>query len=116
MSGRGTVIVLGLAGLAVAALLGLTGYFVARETIALPATSVPAGEDLAPPARSATTAPIDTTPPTTRERTETDEDEGGRGRGRGRGGDDSSGSSADDDRSGSSGSGRGRGRGRGGDD
>jgi hypothetical protein len=110
------VVVLALAGLAVAALLGLTGYFVARETIALPATSLPAGDDLAPVTTGQATRPR-TTPATTRERTETDDDDGGRGRGRGRGGDDdSSGSSADEDRSGSGGSGRGRGRGRGGDD
>jgi hypothetical protein len=113
VTGRGTVVVLALAGLAVAALLGLTGYFVARETIALPATSLPAGDDLAPIATGrSTTARTDTAPTTTRERTETDEDDGGRGRGRGRGGE----TQRDDDRSGSDGSGRGRGRGRGGDD
>jgi hypothetical protein len=139
--GPGTVVVLGVAGLAIAALLGLSGYFVARETIALPATSLPAGDDLAPaPAttgqatqpqsRTGTTArttptPEETTPSrgtppmtTGRAATETDDDRG-RGRGRGRGGDDDdssgSGSSGDDDGS-SDDSGRGRNRGRGGDD
>jgi hypothetical protein len=141
VSERARVLALGLAGLAIASLLGLTGYLVSRETIALPATSLSAGEGLAPTTaaatrrdRPATTADAGPTTAATTERevepagTEDSEDDSGRGRGRGRGGDsgsgsgsgsgsDSSGSGSDSSGSGSGDSGgSGRGRGRGGDD
>ena len=134
MSERGRVVALALVGLALAGLLGLAGYLVARETIALPTSSLSADEPLAPPApqrttaagtgrrpttgaaasttaRTATTATTARTSTTERTRTgTTGDDDSGRGRGRG-GDDDRSGSD-----SGSDDSGRGRGRGRSDDD
>jgi hypothetical protein len=80
---------LGLLGLAVAASLGLAGYVVAGDTFALPATSLPAGGDLAPAptARQAAPRPAATTergPATTgedEEREREDEDRSGPGGG-----------------------------------
>jgi hypothetical protein len=101
-------------GLVFAAGLGLAGQLIARDTVALPAASIKAGDRLAPPqtpaaaprraaTRTRTTAPAGTTTTTTATTTTTD-DRSGRGRGRGRGEDDSSGSGS----SGSGGSGSGR--------
>ena len=124
MSERGRVAAVALAGLALAALLGLAGYLVVRETIAVPASSLSAGERLAPPVRptgttaraagretTAAAATVRTRTATTA-RTSTTVATGTtaddrRGRGRGRGGDDRSGSNSG---SGSDDSGRGRGR------
>ena len=140
MSGGPRIALLGLAGLAAATLLGLAAHLVTRETIALPATSLSAGDSLAPAAPTArprATAPqrdraADTTAATTRPAATTGEDSSGddrSGRQRGGSGDDggsgssgststgsSSGSGSGSDDSGSDDSGRGRGRGRGGDD
>ena len=92
MSGRAQVIALALAGLVVAALLGLAASFLASDTIALPATSLAAGERLAPPTtttRPATTATTESTPTTTSDDHGDDDGSGrGRGRNRGRGGGD----------------------------
>ena len=89
MSGRAQVIVLAVAGLVVAALLGLTASFLASDTIALPATSLAGGERLAP---TATTAATTRTVATESTPTGTSDDHGGddgsgrnRGRNRGRG-------------------------------
>src|SRR4029450_657173 len=105
-------------GLVFAAGLGLAGQLIARDTVALPAASIKAGDRLAPPQppaagaaprraapKTRTTAPARTTTTTKTTTTSTDE-RSGRGRGRGRGGDDSSGSGSSG--SGSSGSGSGR--------
>ena len=48
MSAGPRIVLLGLAGLAAATLLGLAAHLVTRETIALPATSLSAGDSLAP--------------------------------------------------------------------
>jgi hypothetical protein len=137
VSARARILALGLAGLAIASLLGLTGYLVSRETIALPATSLSAGEGLAPtssaartetavrrvappPRAGATTAATTaeaTEPTETADAEEPGEDDGGRGRGRGRGGDSRSESGSDSGSgSGDDSDGPGRGRGRGGSD
>lgn len=126
------VAALALAGLAVAALLGLSGYLVARETIALPATSLSAGERLAPPpatSRRAVGAPARTvrrpsatataaaSTTATGGRAEAGDDRRRRRRGRGDGTSGSGSGSGDASTSSDdSGRGRGRGRGRGGDD
>ena len=69
MSGRGRLAALAVAGLAAAALLGLSGYVIARDTIALPATSLPSGGALAPSAATlsgaATERPAPPAPATT---------------------------------------------------
>ena len=108
MSGRTGVIALVVAGLAAAVLLGLSGYVIARDTIALPATTLPSGEALAPPAATRADARPALPPASTTTTTGTtgDDDRGGTTTG-----DDNSGPGSDD-----SGQGRGRGRGRGGDD
>jgi hypothetical protein len=103
-----------LLGLVFAAGLGFAAHLIARDTVALPVSSIEAGDRLAPvtethaaPAASRPKATrrrarttTTTTAPTTTVRTTTEAgDDHGRNRGRGRGGDDSS-----------------SGRGRGGDD
>jgi hypothetical protein len=109
VSGRRDVIVLVVAGLAAAVLLGLSGYVIARDTIALPATTLPSGDALAPPAATrADTRPAPPPAPTTTTTGTTGDDDD---RGTTTTGDDNSGPGSDD-----SGQGRGRGRGRGGDD
>jgi hypothetical protein len=108
VSGRTGVIALVVAGLAAAVLLSLSGYVIARDTIALPATTLPSGEALAPPAATrADTRPAPPPAPTTTTTGTTGDDD----RGTTTTGDDNSGPGSDD-----SGQGRGRGRGRGGDD
>jgi hypothetical protein len=106
------LLALGLAGVAVAAVLGLAAHLIARDTVGLSATHLQAGRTLAPPEaqrpQTTTVAPArptqrtttgTTTGRTTTTRAQTEPgDDGGRGRGRGRG------RSGDDDSSGSSGS------------
>ena len=100
MSPRARVVALLVVGLALASLLGLAGYLVTRDTIALPATAIPAGNELAPPRSTTTTTASTTTRGTTTDddvdrdaeednsRPGSDSSGRGRGRGRGRGGDD----------------------------
>jgi uncharacterized membrane protein YgcG len=131
MTAHARIVLLGLAGLAAATLLGLAAHLVTQETIALPATSLSAGDRLAPAAPTSQrpgTAPrrrraADTTAARTQPAATTGEDapgddagDDGNRRGRGRGGDSgSSGSSGSSSGSGSDDS-SGRGPGRGGDD
>jgi hypothetical protein len=97
VSGRARTVALAVAGLAVAALLGLAASLVAQDTIALPATSLSGGGRLAPSApattttrpRTTTTTRTTTTQPTTGTGDDAGDDSGrGRGRNRGRGGGD----------------------------
>jgi uncharacterized membrane protein YgcG len=113
------LLALGLAGVAVAAVLGLAAHLIARDTVGLSATHLQAGRTLAPPEaqrpQTTTVAPARTTQRTTTgtttgrtttTRAETEPgDDGGRGRGRGRSGDDDSSDSSGSSGSGSSGSG-----------
>jgi len=96
VSGRARTVALAVAGLAVAALLGLAASLVAQDTIALPATSLSGGGRLAPSAPATTrtrprttTTRTTTTQPTTGTGDDAGDDSGrGRGRNRGRGGGD----------------------------
>ena len=130
MTGRTRVALLGVAGLAAAVVLGLTGYLVSRETIAAPATSLSAGEGLAPTRPPARVAPPasrpqrragrptrPTTTATTGAATTTDDDDGsGRGRSRNRNRSGSDDGSDDGSGSGSGSSGGSSGSSGGGDD
>ena len=87
MSGRVRVVALAVAGLVVAALLGLTASYLASDTIALPATSLAGGERLVPTTttRATTTAATTESTPTGTSDDHGDDDGSGRKRGRNRG-------------------------------